>query len=71
LIRLSFLCFYGYHWVSYLPGVPFDATPELFEWMDKFRRLTCDKTVEEEIIPMWSKYPGLIEKLGNLQCIFQ
>ena len=51
--------------------MPFDATPELFEWMDKFRRLTCDKTVEEEIIPMWSKYPGLIEKLGNLQCIFQ
>jgi len=51
--------------VHYLPGVPFDATPEIFEWMDKFRRLTCDRTVEEDIIPMWSKHPGLIAKLGN------
>jgi len=51
--------------VNYIPGVSLGDYPEMFEWMGRRRRLTCDKSVEEEILPMWSKHPGLIEKLGN------
>lgn len=46
-------------------GVAFKATPEVYDWMNKFREQTCETTVVEETIPLWSKQAGLIEKLGK------
>lgn len=45
-------------------GLSFQNSPDVFEFLNAFRRATCEKTVTSEIIPLWFKQPGLKEKLG-------
>lgn len=46
-------------------GISYQDSPEFFDWFNDYRAEMCEETVTTEIIPLWAKQPGLLEKLGE------
>ena len=46
-----------------IKGISFQDDPEWFDWFNAFRKETCDKTVDDELVPLW-KRQAVTDQLG-------
>ena len=52
-----------FYFIMSIKGISFQDDPEWFDWFNAFRKETCDKTVDDELVPLW-KRQAVTDQLG-------